>query len=46
MFEEAEREGSGASLFDPEIYRIVGKCLKEGRLRVIPLLQAVPGQAK
>jgi hypothetical protein len=31
----AERRDSGHPRFDADIYRIVGKCLKEGRLRVI-----------
>jgi DNA polymerase-3 subunit epsilon len=31
----AEKQSPGASRFDAEIYRIVGKCLREGRLRVV-----------
>jgi DNA polymerase-3 subunit epsilon len=32
-------ENPETSLFDPEIYRIVGKCLKEGHLRIISCLK-------
>jgi DNA polymerase-3 subunit epsilon len=36
LFEDAvEKERSGTLRFDPEIYRIVGKCLNEGRLGII-----------
>ncbi|MDR0634027.1 MAG: hypothetical protein LBF91_03520 [Azoarcus sp.] len=31
----ADRQDSGRSRFDADVYRIVGKCLREGRLRVI-----------
>lgn len=31
------RRGSAAPLFDAEIYRIIGKCLKEGKLKVVSL---------
>jgi DNA polymerase-3 subunit epsilon len=41
MFEDAERENPGASPFDPEIYRIVGKYLKEGKLKIITTSQSV-----
>jgi hypothetical protein len=35
MLEGAGREDSGPSPFDADIYRIVGKYLREGRLRII-----------
>jgi DNA polymerase-3 subunit epsilon len=31
----AERQDSGRPRFDADIYRIVGKCLREGRLRIV-----------
>ncbi len=32
-----DRQGGSASVFDADIYRIVGKCLKEGKLKVVPM---------
>ncbi|MDR0576005.1 MAG: ethanolamine utilization protein [Candidatus Accumulibacter sp.] len=45
LFEIASaREDSGIPRFDPDIYRIVGKCLRDGRLETLTPAQRASGQ--